>query len=451
MLNAIIRFSLRNRLLVIALALFLLFYGGWQATRLPIDVFPSLDRPRVVVMTEAPGMAPEEVESLITFPLETVLNGATGVEAVRSSSGVGLSVIYVEFGWGTDIFNDRQIVAERIALAASRLPEGVTPQLAPISSIMGQIMIVGLVSDSGKTTPMELRTLADWTVRQRLLTIPGVSQVIVMGGERKQFQVLVDPHSLQRFGVTLREVKQALRESNQNTAGGYLDEQGPNEFLVRALGRVRTVDDIQHIVVKVRDDQPVVLSQVASVVEAGQVKRGDSTRVCPQRVGRIHRRPGRRAHDPEATQRRHPSGDRARCGRARGDARRTAGGRASLSGPLPAKRFYRHRNGKRRRGTPRWRHPRGRDPAPVPDESADDLHHPHGDPALDRDDGRDLPLLRHVDQHDDAGRARGGDRRAGGRCDRRRGKYLPPPAREPPQPASPAAPASRLPGKHRGS
>jgi HME family heavy-metal exporter len=277
MLNAIIRFSLRNRLLVIALALFLLGYGGWQATRLPIDVFPSLDRPRVVVMTEAPGMAPEEVESLITFPLETVLNGATGVEAVRSSSGVGLSVIYVEFGWGTDVFNDRQIVTERLALASGRLPAGVTPQLAPISSIMGQIVIIGLVSNGGKISPMELRTLADWTVRQRLLTIPGVSQVIVMGGERKQFQVLVDPNSLQRFGVTLREVKQALRESNQNTAGGYLDEQGPNEFLVRALGRVHTVDDLKHIVVKVRGNQPVILSQVARVVEAGQVKRGDSS------------------------------------------------------------------------------------------------------------------------------------------------------------------------------
>jgi CzcA family heavy metal efflux pump len=287
MLNAIIRFSLRNRLLVIALALFLLGYGTWQATRLPIDVFPSLDRPRVVVMTEAPGMAPEEVESLITFPLETVLNGATGVEAVRSSSGVGLSVIYVEFGWGTDIFNDRQIVAERLALAAGRLPAGVTPQLAPISSIMGQIMIVGLVSNSSQTSPMELRTIADWTVRQRLLTIPGVSQVIVMGGERKQFQVLVDPNSLQRFGVTLREVKQALRESNQNTAGGYLDEQGPNEYLVRALGRVNSVDDLKHIVVKVRGDQSVVLSQVARVVEAGQVKRGDSSAFARNESGQF--------------------------------------------------------------------------------------------------------------------------------------------------------------------
>ena len=277
MLNAIIRFSLRNRLLIIALAVFLLFYGGWQAYRLPIDVFPDLDRPRVVVMTEAPGLAPEEVETLITFPLETVLNGATGVEAVRSQSGIGLSVIYVEFDWGTDIYNDRQIVAERLALTSGRLPPGVVPQLAPISSLMGQIMILGIYSEGGKTQPLELRTLADWSVRQRMLTIPGVSQVIVMGGERKQFQVLVDPNNLQRFGVTLEEVKNSLRESNQNTAGGYLDEQGPNEYLVRSLGRVKSVDELNRIVVKHRDGQSVRLSQVARIIEGAQFKRGDSS------------------------------------------------------------------------------------------------------------------------------------------------------------------------------
>ncbi|HJQ82331.1 MAG TPA: efflux RND transporter permease subunit, partial [Lacipirellulaceae bacterium] len=277
MFNAVIRFALQNRLLVIAIGVFLMCYGGWQASRLPIDVFPDLDRPRVVVLTEAPGLAPEEVETLITFPLETVLNGATGVEAVRSQSGVGLSVIYVEFDWGTDIYNDRQIVAERLALASGRLPAGVVSQLAPISSIMGQIMILGMYSEGGKTTPIELRTLADWTVRQRMLTIPGVSQVIVMGGERKQFQVLVDPNNLLRFGVTLAEVKDALRESNQNSAGGYLDEQGPNEYLVRSLGRVKSVGELERIVVKHREGQSVRLSHVARVVEGPQVKRGDSS------------------------------------------------------------------------------------------------------------------------------------------------------------------------------
>ncbi|QEG36865.1 efflux RND transporter permease subunit [Bythopirellula goksoeyrii] len=276
MLNAIIRFALQNRLLVVAVALFLLGYGGWQASQLPIDVFPNLNRPRVVVMTEAPGMAPEEVETLITFPIETVLNGATGVQAVRTSSGIGLSVVYVEFDWGTDIYNDRQIVAERLALASESLPMGAKPQLMPISSIMGQIMMIGMTAEAD-TTPMQLRTMADWVVRQRLLTIPGVSQVIVMGGERKQFQVLVDPDKLLQFGVSLHEVKLALKQSNQNTAGGYLDEQGPNEFLVRSLGRVKTLDEIGDIVVKQRDRQSVTLAQVAHIIKGAQVKRGDSS------------------------------------------------------------------------------------------------------------------------------------------------------------------------------
>ncbi len=277
MLNSIIRFSLRNRLLVAVAAVFLLAYGGWLVTQLPIDVFPDLNRPRVVVMTEAPGMAPEEVETLITIPLETTLNGATGVQAVRTSSGVGISVMYVEFEWGTDIFVDRQIVNERLALVTDHLPAGIKPQLAPISSIMGQIIILGMYSEGGKTPPLELRTLADWVVRQRLLTIEGVSQVFVMGGGRKQFQVLVNPNNLLKYGVTLHEVKQALQDSNQNTAGGYLDEQGPNEFLVRALGRVKTVEDIGRIVVKFREGQSVRIRKVANVVEGPQVKRGDSS------------------------------------------------------------------------------------------------------------------------------------------------------------------------------
>jgi CzcA family heavy metal efflux pump len=276
MLNAIIRFALQNRLLVIAAAVLLLGYGGWQATQLPIDVFPNLNRPRVVVMTEAQGLAPEEVETLVTFPIETVLNGATGVQDVRTSSGIGLSVVYVEFDWGTNIYNDRQIVAERLALASDVLPDDVSPQLMPISSIMGQIMIVGVTAEGG-TTPIQLRTLSDWVIRQRLLTIPGVSQVIVMGGDRKQFQVLVDPDLMLRFGVTLHEVKEAIQGSNQNTAGGYLDEQGPNEFLVRSLGRVSTVNEIGDIVVKQRNRQSITLSQIAKIVEGAQVKRGDSS------------------------------------------------------------------------------------------------------------------------------------------------------------------------------
>ncbi len=276
MLNAIIRFALRQRMLVLAAALLVTGYGTYLALITPIDVFPDLNRPRVVVMTEAPGLSPEEVESLITFPIETALNGANGVEAVRSSSGVGISVIYVEFGFNTDIYNDRQVVNERLQLMQGRLPDGVTPQLAPISSIMGQILMLGMYSDGGKTDPLELRTLADWVVRQRLLTIPGVAQVFTMGGQRKQFQVLVNPDELLRFGVTLEQVKEAVVSSNENATGGYLDQQGPNELLVRALGRIQTVEDLEQIVVTIREGRPVLLTQVARIVAGGQVKRGDS-------------------------------------------------------------------------------------------------------------------------------------------------------------------------------
>tara|TARA_R110002072_G_scaffold303078_1_gene492956 strand:- start:43616 stop:46852 length:3237 start_codon:yes stop_codon:yes gene_type:complete len=277
MLNAIIRFALRQRMLVVVFSLFLMGAGGWQALQMDIDVFPNLNRPRVVVMVEAPGMAPEEVEALITFPLETAINGANGVEAVRSSAGVGISVTYVEFDWGTDIYNDRQIVMERLQLVQDRMPAGVKPQLAPISSIMGQIIMVGMWSEGGKTSPLEVRTLADWVVRQRLLTIPGVSQVFTMGGGRMQFQVLVDPDKLLQYGVTLHDVKLACEESNENATGGYLDDQGPNEFLVRALGRVQTIDDLKRVVVTMREGRPILLSQVATVVKGPQVKRGDSS------------------------------------------------------------------------------------------------------------------------------------------------------------------------------
>ncbi len=277
MLNAVIRFALRQRMIVLALAVLLTGYGSYVALHTPIDVFPDLNRPRVVVMTEAPGLSPEEVESLITFPIETALNGANGVEAVRSSSGVGISVIYVEFDFSTNIFNDRQVVNERLQLMQGRLPKGVTPQLAPISSIMGQILMLGMFSEDNATEPLELRTLADWVVRQRLLTIPGVAQVFTMGGGRKQFQILVDPEKLLRFGVSLQQVKDAVVSSNENATGGYLDQQGPNELLVRALGRVQTIEDIEQIVVTIRDGRPVTLAQIANVVAGAQTKRGDSS------------------------------------------------------------------------------------------------------------------------------------------------------------------------------
>ncbi len=275
--NGIIRFALRQRMLILAVAVFLVGIGTWQTTQIPIDVFPDLNRPRVVIMTEAPGMAPEEVESLITFPIEATMNGASGVEVVRSSSGVGISAIYVEFAYGTDIYQDRQVVTERLQMAQDRLPRGVTPQLAPISSIMGQILMLGMWSDDDAIDPMELRTTADWVIRQRLLTIPGVSQVFTMGGERKQFQVLVDPEAMIRFGVTLAEIESAVAGSNENGTGGYLDRQGPKEFLVRSLGRLQTLDDLKKVPITIRNSRPVLLSQVANVTEGAQVKRGDSS------------------------------------------------------------------------------------------------------------------------------------------------------------------------------
>ncbi len=275
MLNAIIKFALRYRTITIALALVVTVYGGYELYHLPIDVFPDLNRPRVTVMTEALGLAPEEVETLISFPLESALNGATGVQAVRSSSGVGLSVVYVEFAWGTDIFIDRQIVAEKLALAADRLPKGVRPQMAPMSSIMGQVLQVGMYSEGGKTDPIEVRTLADWVVRQRLLTIPGVAQVITMGGGRKQYQVLVNSDELLKYDVTLEDVERAVGSSNSNATGGYLDE-GGQELLVRSLGRISDVSELERVVVKASKERSILLSQVARVREAAQVKRGDA-------------------------------------------------------------------------------------------------------------------------------------------------------------------------------
>lgn len=275
MLNAVIGLALRYRTLTIAIAMFVMLYGSYVLYHLPIDVFPDLNRPRVTVMTEAPGLAPEEVETQITFPLESALNGATGVQAVRSASGVGLSVINVEFSWGTDIYIDRQIVAEKVALAADRMPKGVRPQMSPVSSVMGQIIQIGMWSEGGKTDPIEVRTLADWVVRQRLLTIPGVAQVITIGGGREQFQVLVDADALLKFDVTLEQVEQALANSNTNATGGYLDE-GGREFLVRSLGRIQSIDDLQMVVVRPSAERPVLLGQVARVTTAAQVKRGDA-------------------------------------------------------------------------------------------------------------------------------------------------------------------------------
>lgn len=277
MLNAVIRFALENRLTILVAAVAVMVVGGIVAAGLPIDVLPSLTRPRVVVLTETPGMAPEEVERLVTFPIETAVNGAAGVLAVRSTSDIGLSVVNVEFDWGTDVYTARQIVQERMANVLQRLPEGVQPRLGPVSSLLGQIVQVGLwiEADAG-VSPIELRTIADWEIRPRLLALPGVSQVISMGGGRKQYQVLADLHLLHKHEVSLAEVERALIESNLNVTGGYVDR-GERELLVRGLGRVGSIEDIENVVVRDARPRPVLVRHVARVVEGAQVQRGDSS------------------------------------------------------------------------------------------------------------------------------------------------------------------------------
>lgn len=263
MLNKIIRYSLNNRLLILVASVLLLFAGLYTSMKMDVDVFPDLNAPTVVVMTEAPGMAPEEVERLVTFPVETALNGATDVRRVRSSSTTGFSVVWVEFNWGTDIYRARQITSEKLAVVGESLPEGVgTPTLGPQSSILGEMMIIGLTSDS--TSLRDLRTLADWTIRPRLLSIGGVAQVTVIGGEMKEYQILLDLPRMKQYGVTLDEVLNAAREMNRNANGGILYEYG-NEYIVRGAVATTDVDAIAKAVVKRVDGVPVLMGDVAEV------------------------------------------------------------------------------------------------------------------------------------------------------------------------------------------
>ncbi|MCJ2101279.1 efflux RND transporter permease subunit [Methylobacterium sp. E-046] len=265
--------SVRNRLLVLALAAVLVLYGAFTAVRLPVDVFPDLNRPTVTVMTEAEGYAPPEVEQLVTYPIETRMNGLPGVTRVRSVSGVGLSITYVEFDWGTDIYRNRQQVAERLALVQDQLPRGVTPVMGPISSIMGQILLVAVTSDTA--TPMQVREAADFTVRPRLLTIPGVAQVIPIGGEVRQFRVSPNPAAMRALGVTNAQLETALAQFGTNAGGGFTD-QNAREYLIRNIGRTMSLDDLRNLVVATVNEAPVSLRQVAEVSFAAKVKRGDA-------------------------------------------------------------------------------------------------------------------------------------------------------------------------------
>ncbi len=276
MLNSIIQFALNNRLLVILAAVLLAFYGVRTAQELPIDVLPDITRPRVTLIAECPGLAPEEVETLVTLPLESALNGSTGVDTIRSSSDIGLSVIQVEFDWNQDIYRARQIVQERLAGVVGELPPGIEPKLAPISSLLGQIMLIGLWSEDGSTDPIELRTIADWTIRKRLMQVKGVAAVITMGGGKQQFQVLIDPHKAHQFEVTIADIEDAVAASNINVAGGYLETES-REMVIRGIGRVRGVQDIEQIVVKRQPTRSVLVRDVARVIIGAQKKRGDAS------------------------------------------------------------------------------------------------------------------------------------------------------------------------------
>lgn len=274
MVKQLIHFSIKNRLFVLAAAFVLTIYGLYEMARLPVDVLPDLNRPQVTVLTEAEGLAPEEVETLITFPIETALNGSTGVLRVRSVSGVGLSIVFVEFDWGTDIYLARQLVSEKLTTTRERLPAGVEPKMGPISSIMGEIMLIGLKSQS--VSPVQLRLLADWMVRPRLLSIPGVANAIPIGGGRMQYQVQVDAEKLRAYDLTLEEVEQAVANANENSTGGFIEKQS-QEFLVRNIGRVRNMAEFADAVVTTRDGTPITVSNVARVLEGIQVKRGDAS------------------------------------------------------------------------------------------------------------------------------------------------------------------------------
>lgn len=276
MLDRIIKIALTQRLMVISLAAMLIAYGGYVLTHLPVDVFPDLNRPTVTIMTEAQGLAPEEVETLVTYPVETALNGLPGVERVRSSSGVGLSVIYVEFGWGTEIYRNRQTVQEKLEQAKEKLPKGITPVMGPISSIMGEIQLVGLSSSDTSLSPMQLRTIADWTLRPRLLSIPGISQVISIGGGVRQFQILLSAEKIQKYQLSIEDIEHYLSDISKNTTGGFIDIDR-KEYLIRNIGITKNKEDILKSVVGNHLGKPILVRDIAVVEELAQTKRGDAS------------------------------------------------------------------------------------------------------------------------------------------------------------------------------
>ena len=296
----IIQWSIDHYWLVIGLSLMLLGAGGWTARQMPIDVFPDLTAPTVTILTEGHGMAPEEMESLVTFPLETAINGASGIRRIRSATAVGIAVVWVEFDWGTDIFMARQLVSEKLSLVSGALPPQVErPVLAPVSSIMGEILFFAISSETDD--PLTLRTVADTTVRRRLLAVPGVSQVTPIGGSERQFQVIAHPDALRANNVTLTELLTAVRGASQNTSAGVYTE-GAQEYVLEAVGRARTPDEIGETVVALRGDRSVLVRNVADVREGGAFKRGEGSRSGkPAVIVGVQKQPG--ANTIEVTRR----------------------------------------------------------------------------------------------------------------------------------------------------
>ncbi|AMM26029.1 efflux RND transporter permease subunit [Variovorax sp. PAMC 28711] len=267
--------SLRNRLLVLIGSVVLMAYGAFTLSRTPVDVFPDLNKPTVTLITEAGGMASEEVEQLITFPLETTMNGLPGVESVRSVSSAGLSFLYVTFDWRTDIFRARQLVSERLASMEEGIAAGVTPRMGPISSIMGEIMQIAIPVDTAKISPMAVREYADWVLRPRLLSVPGVAQVIPIGGEVRQFQVQPNTVRMGELGITHEQLEAALKGYSGNTSGGFLELNG-REYLIRNIGRTSRLEDLSNLALTAKGGQAILLRQIADVTFAAAPKRGDA-------------------------------------------------------------------------------------------------------------------------------------------------------------------------------
>ncbi len=290
MFHAIINTSLKHRLLVLAIALLLLIYGGFSLTQVPVDVFPDLNKPTVSVWTEAHGMAPEEVEQLVTSPIETAMTGLTDVANVRSVSGIGLSLVAVEFGWDTDTRFNREQVAQRLASLQGQLPAGIVPEMGPVSSIMGEIMLIAMHSKTA--TPMQVREAADWVVRPRLLSVPGVTQVIPIGGEIKQYQVIPNMTMLNAFEVSLENLEAALQGFSTNSSGGFLERKG-QQLLIRTIGQTTGIDDLRGLTVGYHEGHPVLLEQVAKVVTSAREKRGDAGFMgAPAVILSVQKQPG---------------------------------------------------------------------------------------------------------------------------------------------------------------